>query len=53
MEEIELIYGTGCKTEKDVVEECIRRIRLIENVIDIKGIEFIHTYLSDKLNELK
>ena len=50
MNEIQLMYGTDYKTEKDVVAQCLINIRHIENVIDLKGLDFIDTYLSEKYN---
>lgn len=52
MNEIQLMYGTDYKTEKDVVAQCLINIRHIENVIDLKGLDFIDTYLSEKYNKL-
>lgn len=52
MENLELIYGTGYKTELDVVIGCIGVITSIEAVLDVKGIAFVHTYLSQRLAEI-
>ena len=50
--ENEIKYGTGLVTEKDVVIQCITNLTRIENVIDVKGLEIIHAYLSERLMKL-
>ncbi len=52
MNNTQLTYGTDYKTEKDVVAQCLINIRHIENVIDLKGLDFIDTYLSERYNKL-
>ncbi len=52
MNNTQLTYGTDYKTEKDVVGQCLINIRHIENVIDLKGLGFVDTYLSDRYNKL-
>ena len=51
MNNTQLTYGTDYKTEKDVVAQCLINIRHIENVIDLKGLDFIDTYLSERFNK--
>lgn len=51
LNENELKYGTGLITEKDVVLQCITNIVKIESVIDIKGLDIIHLYLSERLQK--
>ena len=53
MNEYELKYGKGILTERDVVIQCLTNLTRIESVIDIKGLEIIHQYLSEKLVETK
>lgn len=48
----QLIYGTDYKNEKDVVAQCLIYARHIENVLEIKGMEFIDTYLSERYEKL-
>lgn len=47
--ENELKYGTGLITEKDVIIQCITNLTRIESVIDVKGLDIIHLYLSERL----
>lgn len=49
--EREIKYGTGLVTERDVIIQCISNLTRIESVVDIKGLEIIHQYLSEKLVE--
>ena len=49
--ERELKYGVGLLTERDVIIQCITNLTRIESVIDVKGLEIIHQYLSEKLVE--
>ena len=51
LNENELKYETGLTTEKDVVLQCITNIVKIESVIDIKGLDIIHLYLSERLQK--
>lgn len=51
--EREYKYGTGLITERDVIIQCITNLVRIESVLDIKGLEIIHLYLSEKLAENK
>ena len=53
MNEIELRYGKGIKTEQKVIEECLNKINLIESVIHIGGLDFIHQYLRDRYMKVK
>lgn len=52
MNDRQLIYGTDYKNEIDVVAQCLIYVRHIENVLEIKGMEFIDTYLSERYNKL-
>ena len=52
MNDRQLIYGTDYKNEKDVVAQCLIYVRHIENVLEIKGMNFIDTYLSERYNDL-
>ena len=52
MNEIQLMYGTDYKTEKDLVAQCLKNIRHIENVIELKGLNFVDTYLSERYMKL-
>jgi len=47
--ENELKYGTGLIEEKDVIIQCITNLTRIESVIDVKGLDIIHLYLSERL----
>ncbi len=48
----QLIYGTDYKNEIDVVAQCLIYTRHIENVLEIKGMNFIDTYLSERYEKL-
>ncbi len=50
--ENEIKYGTGLLTEKDVIIQCITNLTKIESVINVKGLELVHTYLSERLMKL-
>lgn len=52
MNNTQIIYGIDYKTEKDVVAQCLINIRHIGNVIELKGLDFIDTYLSERYNKL-
>ena len=53
MNNYELAYGTGIKTEFDVVKLCLTKIAIIKEVIDTKGINCIETYLYERASKLK
>lgn len=52
MNDRQLTYGTDYKTELDVVSQCLIYVRHIENVIDLKGLKFVDTYLTERHREL-
>lgn len=52
MNDIQFIYGTDYKNEIDVVAQCLIYTRHIENVLEINGMNFIDTYLSERYEKL-
>ncbi|MGN1298109.1 MAG: hypothetical protein ACI4VH_06845 [Clostridia bacterium] len=48
----QLTYGTDYKTELDVVNQCLIYVRHIENVIQLKGLNFVDAYLMERHRKL-
>lgn len=52
MNDRQLTYGTDYKTELDVVNQCLIYVRHIENVIELKGLNFVDAYLMERHRKL-